>query len=154
MDFPREMLCLKVAVVGKYPTHLECHPLDVKLFCSRPVMLRFSFCFAVLESPSDQTASSSTHTHILFCSVRLPLCSTGIKNYYFAEREEYQWLCARLIQNLLTGGAHLKDKHPVIVNPRTAFFSWACTWNLWKKSLGAVIQMHYSGLCLVSIRNI
>lgn len=103
------------------PTHSESQPLDMKLFCFCPVMLSFSFCFAVLESPSDQTASSSTHTLIPFCSVCLPLCSTGIKNY-FAEREECQWLCARRIQNLLTGGAHLKDKHPVIVNPRTAFF--------------------------------
>lgn len=94
VDFPREMLCLKGKTTTTKqqknpPTHSESQPLDMKLFCFRPVMLSFSFCFAVLESPSDQTASSSTHTYIPFCSVCLPLCSTGIKNY-FAEREECQ----------------------------------------------------------------
>lgn len=115
---------------------------------SVPAMLSFSFCFAVLESPSDQSPSSSTYTHILFCSVCVPLCSVGIKNFYFAGREECQWLCARWIQNLLTGGACFKYKHSIILSPRITFFFFflACTWNSWRESLGTLIWAHYSEL--------
>lgn len=146
------MLCLKGG--EKIPT-LSWNLTPWTWSCSVPVMLSFSFCFALLESPSDQSPSSSTYTHILFCSVCLPLCSTGIKNCYFAGREECQWLCARWIQNLLTGAVCFKYEHSLIRSPRTAFFLfWACTWNSWRESLGTLIQTHYSELWLVSITNI
>lgn len=112
------MLCLKGG--EKIPT-LSWNLTPWTWSCSVPVMLSFSFCFALLESPSDQSPSSSTYTHILFCSV-CPLCSTGIKNCYFAGREECQWLCARWIQNLLTGAVCFKYEHSLIRSPRTAFF--------------------------------
>lgn len=150
------MLCLKEGR-GQEPTKRKPQliwNLTPWMWSSSVPILSCQASVYILQSSSHQVTRLQTLPHMLFCSVCLLLCFTRIKNNYFAEREECKLLCARRIQNLLTGGTHLKDKHPVIVNPRTAFFPWACAWNLWEKSLGALIQTHYSGFCLVSIKNI
>lgn len=129
---PREMLCLKEKEKKLNKTKTP-HKSLLFPFCH--AKLQFRFCNSWVTKWPD-CKLFHTRIHTLFWSVCLPLCCTGIKNYYFAEREECQWLNARWIQNLLTGGAHLKNKHPVIVNARIAFFFLKpalgiCGRNLW-----------------------